>query len=340
MLGSVAVVRTVPVGYLAAAVEAAQGRGVDVRPLLVAAGIAPQLLADPRSRFTPDQVAAFTRALWRFADDELLGLGTAPVPRGTFRLVGYALIHSHDLGTAVDRFVSLRTAVPGLPRFSVASEAGGLHLAMDLRAGPDPGHLVTDFLLVFIHRFAGWLVGRRLGLLAVELPYDPPADVLEYDRMFGVAPQFGATRAALVLDRRATRLPIVRDETALEDYLRDAPADVLARRDYGTTLADQVRTILERGPSATRPGTEEIAERLSLSGSHLRRRLSEQGTSLSRIREELQRDAAITALTRGDPVDAISARIGFSEPRAFRRAFRRWTGRSPSEYQPGGSNSA
>ena len=330
--------RTVPVGYLAAAVSAAEARGVDARSLLRAAGIAPHLLDDPRARFTSDQVAAFTRDLWRRADDELFGLGVAPVPRGTFRLVGHALIHCPDLATVVHRFVGFGTALPGLPRFALAAgDAGAVRLSMDLRGGADPGHLVTDFLLVFTHRFAGWLVGRRLAPVAVELPYPAPGDVVEYDRMFGVAPNFGAPRAALVFDERVLRLPIVRDEDALESYLREAPADVLARRDYGTTLADQVRTILERGTS--RLGSDDIAERLALSESHLRRRLSEQGTSLTRIREELQRDAAITALARGEAVDVISARIGFSEPRAFRRAFRRWTGRSPSAYQAGAPDS-
>src|ERR1700712_4764571 len=100
---SVACVRTVPVGYVAAAVSAAVARGLDPAPVLAAAGISRTFLDDPRARFTPDQVAMFTRALWRLSDDEMFGLGRAPVPRGTFRLLGYALISSPDLRPVCDR---------------------------------------------------------------------------------------------------------------------------------------------------------------------------------------------------------------------------------------------
>jgi AraC-like DNA-binding protein len=326
-------VRTVPAGYVAAAVGAARSHGLDPAPALAAAGIPGSLLDDPRARFTPEQTATFTRELWRLSDDEMFGLGRAPVPRGAFRLLSYALIHSPDLRAVWRRFVEFTPAIAGLPRFALDITDGQARLQADLTGVTDPDHLVTDFVLVLAHRFSGWLVGRRLGLLAVELPYPAPPDVVEYDRMFGAPLRFGRCRPALVLDERALSLPVIRDEADLDEYLRHSPADVLAQRDYGTTLADQVRTILERSSRGKPPSSDEIARRLSISPQHLRRRLRDDGTSLRAIREELLRDAAITGLSRGEPVDAVSARLGFSEASAFRRAFKRWTGSPPTAYQ-------
>jgi AraC-like DNA-binding protein len=328
-------VRTVPVGYVAAAVSAAQASGLDPAAVLAEAGISRGLLENPRARFTPEQVARFTRALWRLSDDEMFGLGRAPVPRGTFRLVCYALISSADLRTVYARMVEFGPVIAGVPRMSISIENGQVRLIADLTGVQDPAHLVTDFMLVLTHRFSGWLVGQRLRLGAVELPYPMPPDAQEYDLMFGAPLRFDAPAPVLVMDERLLDLPIVRDEAALDRYLRHSPADALAQRDYGTTLADQVRNILERGARGEWPSSDQIGQRLSISAQHLRRRLREEGTSVGAIREELLRDLAITGLSRGDAVDVVSARLSFSEPSAFRRAFKRWTGATPAAYQSG-----
>jgi len=57
-------------------------------------------------------------------------------------------------------------------------------------------------------------------------------------------------------------------------------------------------------------------------------------TSFQRVRDTLRRDVAVSALARGDAsIEALSERLGFSEPSAFHRAFRRWTGATPRSYQ-------
>lgn len=105
------------------------------------------------------------------------------------------------------------------------------------------------------------------------------------------------------------------------------------------STADQVREILERGLGGDWSSSEQVAAGMAVSLQHLRRRLRAEGTSISRIREQILRDAAIASLVCGqEPVSELSARLGFSEPSAFRRAFRRWTGKPPSAYRPGKSS--
>ena len=80
-----------------------------------------------------------------------------------------------------------------------------------------------------------------------------------------------------------------------------------------------------------------VAARLAVSAQTLRRRLAAEGTSFQQIRDQLRRDAAIAALATGTvSIEDISRRLGFSEPSAFHRAFKRWTGSAPRSYQPGG----
>jgi AraC-like DNA-binding protein len=69
----------------------------------------------------------------------------------------------------------------------------------------------------------------------------------------------------------------------------------------------------------------------------LRRKLTDEGTHFQDIKDGLRRDTAIHLLSQPSlPVSGIARELGFSEPSAFTRAFRHWTGVSPSSYRKRG----
>jgi AraC-like DNA-binding protein len=217
----------------------------------------------------------------------------------------------------------------------------------------DPDHFRAETLLIVAHRFSGWLIRRRIPLHRVELGYPAPPHALEYDLLFGAPCVFGADATALVFDRALLNEPVLQDEAGIAAFLRRAPQDVLARIDYGSTTAARVRRLLGQslpglgspspgsaatsGPGAQAlPAEAEIAGRLALSPQTLRRRLAAEGTSFQQIRDQMRRDHAIAALAQGrTPIEQISQQLGFSEPSAFHRAFKRWTGSTPRAYRPG-----
>lgn len=335
--------RTVPADFVRRAADLAAGAGLDMSASLTAAGISPEALAENAGRLTAAQLTRFTQATWRLTGDELFGLGGAPVPRGSFRVVCLTLIHRPDLGSVLQRLVEVVPVLPGLPPLQLESGARTtvLHVRMPFRGTTAPAtanaadQLLTDFVLMLLHRFAAWLVGRRVKLVSVRLPHPEPDRMLAraYDAIFGVRVSFGADDAAIVFDSTVLRAPVIQTEQTLERYLRESPNLLFSERDYDSTAAAQVRKALERGAAGRSASAEDIAAMLSISSAHLRRLLRHEGTSLNLLREEVLRDAAISGLARGESVDALSARLGFSEPSAFRRAFKRWTGSTPSTYR-------
>lgn len=307
---------------------------LDIEALLAGAGIEPMLLDEGRSRVTMAQAAALVQQLWRVTDDELLGLGLQPVPRGTFRLVCFALLSAADVRTAVERFQSFNTSLPGVPPVMLSEDAGVACLAFDISAVPLPVELAIDTMLAVTHRFIGWGIRRRVALLRVEVPYPADPGLDDYGLLFGAPVRFSAPAPALVFDAEVLSAPIVRSESELTDFLRDAPAGVLQRRDFAVSVTSQVRRIMQRGIGGEWPSVDDIAAELAVSPQTLRRKLRDEDTSARDIREDILRDAAISSLVRGDEtVAALSRRLGFSEPSAFSRAFRRWTGSAPGSYQ-------
>ncbi|WP_050502057.1 AraC family transcriptional regulator [Streptomyces monomycini] len=368
---------TIAVHHVRAVLSGARRRGVDVVPLLQAARISPLLLADERARVAADRFARLVREVHRATDDEFLGLGPLPSRRGTFAMMGLACLGCPDLGTALERAVRFYGLFPGGPEMTVTVGSPGatvespggasgpgsatgpvtataaspgstpastpaptpaeFSIRTDLRPYPEATFLAESVLIIW-HRLSSWLVGRRIPLRHARFAHPAPAHAPEYELLFGCAVRFGAPHTAAAFDARWLAAPVVRDEAALTAMLRRAPADLLSRREYGTTVTERVRHTLVLALRATGPArlpeAAEIAARLAVSPATLRRRLQEEGTSYQRLKDAVRRDAAISSLAAGrEPIAELAARLGFSEDTAFHRAFRRWTGTTPGAYR-------
>jgi len=88
-------------------------------------------------------------------------------------------------------------------------------------------------------------------------------------------------------------------------------------------------------PMAAWPAADQMAARLHVAEATLRRHLKHEGYTYQSIKDDLRRDIAIGELqgTRRTIADIASA-VGFAEPSAFHRAFRKWTGMRPGDYRP------
>ncbi len=85
------------------------------------------------------------------------------------------------------------------------------------------------------------------------------------------------------------------------------------------------------------PGADEVARALGMSSRALRRALADQGTRYSDVRDAALLGVAIRALE--DPARTVAEvgwLLGYSEPSAFHRAFRRWTTTTPELFRPAG----
>lgn len=327
--------RTFPVRFLRATFAAAERRGVRLDEWMGHLDINPALLSDERSRITVHQASQLIRDLWRAGDDELLGLGPEPAPLGTFALLAQTVIGAPDLKVVLDRMSQFCRVIPAFPGLTVTTGPDTTRVVLELDSIDDPEHVIADIVMATGLRFFAWLGGTRLPLESVELPYEMPEHPDDYQLAFGAHVRFGCPEPAMVLRNEVLTMPVVRSQADLDAWLKRSPYDILSQRDYSTRVPDQVRRILERGLLGDWPSAESVADQLSMSVQNLRRLLRDHGTSMSAIRDEVMRDEAITSLVRGEEsAAALSARLGFSEPSAFHRAFRRWTGTTPGAYRP------
>jgi AraC-like DNA-binding protein len=315
--------------------ESARLRGLDLTDALRDAQITEELLGQDATRVTPAQANRLIQAMWVATDDELFGAGPRPVPRGTFKMMTLGLIHAPDLRTAIARYVEFSNIATGFEAVGLDVGETSTRLYLDPTGHTQTDQLLVDVLMAVFHRFSGWLIGERISLDSVDLPGAAPAHAAEYLLIYGVAPAFETRRAAITFSSRYLRAPVIRSEGDLMEFIRTSPNDLLFRQDYQPTTSSRVRRMIERRKADEAVTVDDVAKRLTVSAQHLRRLLRDEGTSFREIKEEILRDEAIASLVRGgETVEEISERLGFSEPSAFRRAFRRWTGNPPGSYRP------
>jgi AraC-like DNA-binding protein len=325
--------RTIASHFVRASLRGAERQGHDSNALLRQLHIQPALLDEPRARLAPEQFAKLMQILWEQLDDEYMGFGRQRSKPGTFAMMCYAIIHCRSLEKALLRgglFYSLFADAPGI---SLSREGDWARLTVDDSTLWDPDHFLVESLLVIWHRLGSWLIGQRIRLEEATFAYSEPAHSSEYQRLFPCTRRFAAGSTSLLFQARYLDMPLLQDERTLKQFLQHSPADLLARPDGGDSLVSQIRRQLGRDCSHW-PDLDAVAHKLNMSSQTLRRHLSEEGSSFQELKDHLRRDLAIYHLARCDlSIRDIAEQLGFSEPSAFHRAFKKWTGLTPGAYR-------
>jgi len=326
---------TIPIAFVQGMLCGVRSRGLACDDFLADAGIEPALLLQPGARVTSDQYVALFQSLTDRLDDDLLGLLSRPLRRGSFALLVRSAAAEDTLGQAIHR--SGRTF--GLLQNEVALvlEQAGPLTGLGLRFH-DPVAakrvFLHELLLRIFWRLLAWLAGGRLPAVRFDFAFANPPYAGSYDRIFPAPLQFGQAHSALWIDSRHLQQPVRRDKAAVQAFLADARANVIVPRRLDLT-SERVRLHLQQAQPAW-PDLAATAAALHMAPPTLQRRLAADGTSFQALKDTLRRDLAIVRLhTSTAPLAAIAHELGFADSAAFQRAFKHWTGSAPGAYRLG-----
>ena len=308
--------------------------GSDPSEALARAGIDPAMLDNPANRVTAEQMEVMSEVSMRTLDDEALGWFSQPLPWGSYGMLCRASLSSPNLEVALKRWCRHHRLLTRDILLSLTQRDGVACLSIDVRR---PLGELKEFCLVTILRmslgYACWLIDSRLPLLQARFPFPAPAHVEVYPLLFCDSLRFDADRAGIAFDAQYLSLSLRRDENALRTMLRRAlPLTVLQyRRDR--LLVQRIRQIL-RAELLAATTADRVAERLNVSVRTLHRQLQDEGASLQQLKDEARRERAIELLDRSTAsIKQVAHAVGFRNEKSFARAFRDWTGASPSEYR-------
>ncbi|MEW6269128.1 MAG: AraC family transcriptional regulator ligand-binding domain-containing protein [Thermodesulfobacteriota bacterium] len=322
---------TIPVRYAREAVARLPIGAAARARILREAGVPPSRLRDPGHRLTGEQFAAVYRDAVRAGGDESLGYSARPVPLGGYAFLVGTLVYCGDVAACLERANAFYRLFDPRGGWELAVERGQATLRLRPASRAQAGSvLTTHTMLLTPTRTAEWLVGQPLPLLGLTLPTRFRPLAAETRFLFGVPPQL-AGDAEIRFDTRQLALPVVRRPADVPGYLRAALQGFLLGPP-GDRVEHAVRTALATWQPFAGASVDQVARKLAMSRPTLARHLQRIGTSFAALREELRRDLAIALLGRGVRIPDVAERLGYSEPSAFQRAFKTWTGTSPGRY--------
>jgi AraC-like DNA-binding protein len=329
---------TISAHYFFHCVQGARRQGKDARGIYATAGVDPVLLSDLTARGDTDSMARLVRAVWYALDDEFMGFTEHRAKVGLFGLMTRFIIGNESLEQALlagARFYNLVREDVYLGLQIVQGEA--VFEAKFSRPELDPDHYFLEFWMVIWHRLASWLTGGPVPLNRVTFTFARPDNYMEeFKYLFPCKHDFSAARNTLVFDARYLRMPVIRSRDELRNLLIQAPLEWLTMPASDQGVARRVRTALlpRNGQAVEFPNLDEVAEQFNMTPQTLRRRLKDESTSYRTIKENIRRDIAIKKVLLGaSAIEDIAYLVGYSETRAFTRAFHQWTGLSPMQYR-------
>lgn len=264
------------------------------------------------------------------ADDALVGLRAAnALMPGDYGPLEYAIRSSANLRAAfqrIDRYHGLlnERAHVSLHEHDQAAQAQYQANAVDT----PPAYI--DFVLASWLHMVRQLTSPSFVPSRALLPFAAPADTSMHRAVFGEHVQFDAAEASLFLPRALLDAPLTHADhalvNALDRHIEQSLSTLAPARPWSQRVRQEVARQLPDGL----PTLEKVGAALAISTRALRRRLLEEETSYVRVVDALRRELALE-MTQNPALSLpeVAFALGFSEPSAFHRAFRRWTGRTP-----------
>lgn len=319
-------------------IEGAKLKGYDINSLLREADISPDVIMDKSGRVSFEQHSKLSDLLSALLNDENYGLTSNPQPRGSYKMACYSAIHEDSL----ERVIRTFTQCLNLMRLDLIHEVSQNQdlVRYSIRCRPGAkifNNYISEHTLLVVHRTLCWITNERIPLTRVDLGHPEPPYSKEYTYVFHRAPIFfNRPVDAIYFHKDILKLQNVRTFPQLKAFLRQAPMTLLSQGVQAEYLSSMVYSWLETQLSRHHrvPNIELAAERFKLHPQRLKVKLKLAGTSYQAIKAQARKSQALRLIEQAKySVEDVAERVGFSEPSAFIRAFKSWTGTTPLAYR-------
>ena len=299
--------------------------GLDVEALCEEVGTNVDIFMDTNNRPPRDALGRFWRAALSQSGDRHLGLTAADAwePRAD-HLVVLLLTSAETLGEGLEASMRYQELLSHgrVVTLGEHPEYHVLHINKIEHELPITAHEI-EFIAVFVMKLLRFATDGKFEAREVHFEHPYRGNIQKYTRAFGCSVLFGKEKTAILVDDEAWNLPLAHGNQTLHGQLRGVASGLhsaLESHDFIDTVRDRIKILLPRG----RSGIEEVAATLHMTPRTLQRRLQDDGTTFRALLDATRKSILVACVERNQAPDEIMRHAGYTNPRSFRRAMRRW----------------
>jgi len=334
--GEPATLGTAEVALLLPAVQALVARGIPTKPVLSAVGLAGGDLEQVDARVPYARVFALWEGASTAAGDPAFGIHVAAtMPAGALDLIDYVFSTSPTIVDAYRRNAKYSRIFVDSVRYHVAVSGAFVKITR-YRSGDTGavGRQYREFIVAALVQRGRIAAGVHWSPRRVSFGHPPHDARDEVDRFFGTTVEYGLGADSVWLDRATAALPLRSSDSKLSAILLRYADSLLAAIPGGTGFVGRAHDAITRELSAGGISVAKAAGRLGMSARTFQRRLKSARTSHRDLLDETRYDLASAYLS--DPtvsITQLSFMLDFADVSAFTRAFKRWSGLTPSAFR-------
>ena len=307
--------------------------GVDPEPCFSSCGLTQEKLNDPKGRMPQEACDRLYRYLHEMIDEPGAGLNVAGIWHpSNFGVLGYAMLTSHTIRESLERLVRYQKAVASESELTVTETERGLVLEqqnMRYQTGEFP--IVVEAGLATHLHICRFNYAGILDPVEVNFRRPEPEQAGRYYAFFRCPINFSQHANNLVLPLDKVDEPIPGANLKLAQMHDRVLQEYLAEQDRSDLITRVRESIIRQLPSGE-ANMDQVAKDLLMSSRTLQRRLGEEGSKFNDVLNETRKELAQQYIQDDSlPIKEISYLLGFSEAANFTRAYKRWTGTTPSD---------
>jgi AraC-like DNA-binding protein len=312
--------------------------GITAEQALAGSGISSSAVMDPATRISTRQLlTVFNNALQLSKDPTLALRAGKRINITHFGMYGYALLSSPTPRDAIEFALKYRPLTAPLIGLAFHEKDGVpiWEFSDVLALGTDSPlfRFILEFQLGTQLSLHGDILGDTAIPLEIRVTYPAPGHVASYEQLLGCHVHFGQAVNEVRFNNNWLERKLAYANPITASLVRETCDQLLAELRTASGLASKVSAMLLAQPGRF-PDIEALAAQLHMTPRTIRRKLQMQGTSYQKISADVRKQLAIDYLRKTHMSnDDIAAALGFSDAANFRLAFKRWTGKTPSDYR-------
>lgn len=327
--------RDISVNYLRHLLKVGVSLGIAEHSLLQDLHLSPALLDSLDGRVSIHLVEKVTQRMIKLSQRDDIGMMFGMLIRPTSHgFLGYAVMSCDtfaDSMRVLHKYLSLH-----LDDITIDLASNDSDIVLTLSENYNFGSMRQVFYEAFLTaccQHIAYLIGRLPDGVGIKTDWAKPTYFDDYaERMPPWS--FNQARIQIHISKSVLKLPLVMTDPAVVKHALVQMDKTAANRLLVMTpdYVPRVRALLQPNADTGYPNLKTMAAALSISERTLKRRLNEAGTNFQSLLNDARQRQATELILEGQlSMQQIAQTLGYTDPATFTRAYKRWTGRPPSD---------